>query len=65
MLDTPNRSYLERTFGATFSTNAAGRTMTYRDHEEVEQTANRALLEGCGFRKLIVDVAMSKAFTNR
>ncbi len=46
-------------------TYAAGRTMTYRDHGELERMANRALLEGHGFRNLIIDVAMSEVFTNR
>jgi hypothetical protein len=39
--------------------------MTYRDHGELERMANRALLEGHGFRNLIVDVAISEVFTNR
>jgi hypothetical protein len=46
-------------------TYAAGRTMTYRDHGELDRMANRALLEGHGFRNLIVDVATSEVFTNR
>ncbi len=46
-------------------TYAAGRPMTYRDYEELERIANRALEEERGFRNLIIDISMSEVFTNR
>ncbi len=44
---------------------ASGRTLTYRDHAELEAIAARALEPKRGFRNLIMTVATSEVFTSR